>query len=267
MSIALDNAGLGIPLCDVTQSADGGNAIPEASRLQASAASLVHPQRKDPAAATLADGGMEQIPQEQEATETVPPSQPVQSAEIEDAAVSTQSQEAVPGTPSAAEQLQEEIPHTDVVPAHTEESAEAVDVAQAESQAAETSELHQEPADQTVREDSPIKVLNFLAETGSDPAPVEEAAPAALTETVTASTSPAYTEDMSVEEITARMTVEEAQKIVVTSGPNKGWTLAQVAERRPSSLKFFTTPYCEATNIFKAAATLMLQEVNQQKAG
>lgn len=268
LSIALDNAGFGIQLCDVTQSADGGNAIPEASRLQASAASRVQPQRKDPAVTTPATDGTKEIPQEQEVAEAVTSSQPMQqSTEIVDATVSTQSQEAVTETPSAAEQLQEEIPHTDVVPAHTEESAEAVDAAQAESQAAETSELHQEPADQTVREDSPIKVLNFLAETGSDPAPVEEAAPAALTETVTTSTSPVYTEDMPVEEIAARMTVEEAQKVVVTSGPNKGWTLAQVAERRPSSLKFFTTPYCEATNIFKAAATLMLQEVNQQKAG
>lgn len=268
LSIALDNAGFGIQLCDVTQSADGGNAIPETSRLQASAASRVQPQRKDPAAATLTDGGTKQIPLEQEAAEAVTLSQPVQeAAEIEEAAVSTQAQEAVAEMPPAAQQLQEEVSHADAVPAHTEELAETVDAAQTENQTAETSELRQESADQTVREDSPIKVLNFLAETGSASAPVGEAAPAALTETVTASMSPAYTEDMSVEEITARMTVEEAQKIVVTSGPNKGWTLAQVAERRPSSLKFFTTPYCEATNIFKAAATLMLQEVNQQKAG
>lgn len=267
LSIALDNAGFGIQLCDVTQSADGGNAIPETSRLQASAASRVQPQRKDPALTTPASGGTKQIPQEQEAAETMPPSRPVQSAEIEDAAVSNQAQETVAETLPAAQQLQEEVSPADAVPAHAEELAEAVGTAQAESQVAETAELHQEPADQIAQENSPIKVLNFLAETGVASAPVEDAAAAAITEAETAGTSLAYTEDMSVEEIAARMTVEEAQKMIVTSGPNKGWTLAQVAERRPSSLKFFTTPYCEAGNIFKAAATLMLQEVNQQKAG
>lgn len=268
LSIALDNAGFGIQLCDVTQNADDGNAIPEASEPQADTTPQVQPQRKDPAETNPAAGGTKQIPREQEAAEAVTLSQPVQkSTEIEEAAVSTQSQEAVTETPPAAQQLQEEVSRADAAPAHTEELAEAVDAAQAESQAVETAELRQEPADQTVREDSPIKVLNFLAETGSAPAPVEEAASAALTETVTASTAPAYTEDMPVDEIAARMTMDEAQKMVVTSGPNKGWTLAQVAERRPSSLKFFTTPYCEASNIFKAAATLMLQDVNQQKAG
>lgn len=268
LSIALDNAGFGIQLCDVTQNADGGNAVPEAPRPQTSTTARVQPQRKAPAETAPVTGSMEQIPQERETAEAVTPSLTVQkSVEIVDAAVSAQPQETVTETPPVAQPLQEEVSPAGAVPVHTEELAETVGTELAESQAAETPALHQEPADQPVRENSPIKVLNFLAETGAAPAPAEDAAPAALTETEADSASPAYTEDMPVEDIAARMTMEEAQKMIVTSGPNKGWTLAQVAERRPSSLKFFTTPYCEAGNIFKAAATLMLQEVNQKKAG
>lgn len=268
LSIALDNAGFGIQLCDVTQSMDGGTAIPEASRPQTGTTNRVQPQQKAPAETVPVVGSTEQIPKERETAEAVAPSQPVQqSAETEEAAVSAQSQETVTETSPAARQLQEEVSPADTVPVHTEELAEAVGTELAESQVAETSELRLEPENQPVQENSTIKVLNFLAETGSAPAPAEDAAPAALTEAEAASASPAYAEDMPVEEIAARMTMEEAQKMIVTSGPNKGWTLAQVAERRPSSLKFFTTPYCEAGNIFKAAATLMLQEVNQRKAG
>ena len=78
--------------------------------------------------------------------------------------------------------------------------------------------------------------------------------------------APAYTADMSVEEITARMTVDDAKGLTVDFGTCKGWTMGQVMENRPSSLKFFITPFCECGNILKAAATLLLQELNQQKA-
>ena len=200
LSIALDNAGFGIQLCDVTQSADGGNAITEASRPQIDTTARVQPQRKAPAETTPAVGSTEQIPQEQEAVEAVTISQPIQqSTETEDAAVSAQSQEAVTETPPVVQQLQAEVSPADAVPAHAEELAEAVGTAQAESQVAETAELHQEPSNQTAQENSPIKVLNFLAETGVASAPVEDAAAAAITKVETAVTSPVYTEDMSVE--------------------------------------------------------------------
>ncbi len=51
--------------------------------------------------------------------------------------------------------------------------------------------------------------------------------------------APSYTADMPVEEICQKMTMDEARAVVVPTGTCKGWTLAQVAERRRSSLKFY----------------------------
>ena len=48
--------------------------------------------------------------------------------------------------------------------------------------------------------------------------------------------APGYTEDMTVEEICKWMTLEEARQVVVTKGTCGGWTMAQVAEKRPSRL-------------------------------
>ena len=79
--------------------------------------------------------------------------------------------------------------------------------------------------------------------------------------------APSYTDDMSVEEICQVMTLEEAGAIVVPSGPNKGSTMAQLAERRPSSLRFFMTPFYKCSNSQKAAATLLIQELDQKIAG
>ena len=46
-----------------------------------------------------------------------------------------------------------------------------------------------------------------------------------------------------------------------------GWTMAQVAERRPSSLRFFLTKFSECSNSQKAAATLLIQDLERKKAG
>ena len=59
--------------------------------------------------------------------------------------------------------------------------------------------------------------------------------------------APSYTDDMSVEEICQVMT--------------------QLAERRPSSLRFFMTPFYKCSNSQKAAATLLIQELDQKIAG
>lgn len=70
-----------------------------------------------------------------------------------------------------------------------------------------------------------------------------------------------------MEEICKVMTLEEAGAIVVPRGPNMGMTMAQIAERRPSSLLFFTTQFYECGNCHKAAATLLLQNLKEKKAG
>lgn len=76
-----------------------------------------------------------------------------------------------------------------------------------------------------------------------------------------------YTEDMTVDEIRARMTIEQAKALTVTFGPNKGWTLGQVLDRRPSSLKFYALVSPDASNAIKAGAFLLLDELAQARAG
>jgi len=217
LSIALDNAGFGIQLCDITQGTNGGKPISKVS--------------------------MQQTTPESEADEAVPPS------------------DAAPPQAEAPVQVSE--------PAQQQTSPASVSEVQAETQPIMESEPHQEPEGRTTRESSSATVLNFPVQQNkpeNGPAPVEGTAPTASAEPE-AAVSPAYREDMSIEDISERMTVDEARKVVVAEGTCKGWTLEQVAERRPSSLKFFVTPFCEGTNIFKAAAALMLQEVSRQKAG
>ncbi len=71
-------------------------------------------------------------------------------------------------------------------------------------------------------------------------------------------TGPAYTKDMSVEDICAVMTLDEALNYVVTSGACAGQKLSQVAERRAASLRFYLTGYKGDDNILRAAATLII---------
>lgn len=96
------------------------------------------------------------------------------------------------------------------------------------------------------------------------PAPAPDPAPAE------ASPEPApvaYTADMTVDEITVRMTLEQAKAIKVPGGTCKGWTLEQVARDRPPSLKWlkFTAPF--ADNVLKAAAGIVLNDLELKKAG
>ncbi len=77
-----------------------------------------------------------------------------------------------------------------------------------------------------------------------------------------------YTPDMPVEEIVKLMTFEEAEKVVVDIGVCKGMTMAEVAERRTPSLKFYLYGgYKGNNNILRAAAQIMLDSLELQKAG
>ena len=62
------------------------------------------------------------------------------------------------------------------------------------------------------------------------------------------------------------MTEEEAAELVVTTGVNKGWTMAQVSEQRPSSLKYYAYLCEDCGNIMKAAAMLLMGGSQQLKA-
>ena len=118
-----------------------------------------------------------------------------------------------------------------------------------------------------VKQPAPVEREEPLA-----PAAVPEnppqAAPAPAEQTAEEPAAPVtYTEDMSVEEIRERITVEQAMAVPVDFGTCKGWTLGQVLDRRPSSLRFYVYAAKEASHVLKAAASLLLDGMNQQKAG
>ena len=75
-----------------------------------------------------------------------------------------------------------------------------------------------------------------------------------------------YDSSKTVDEILSLMTEEEAAELVVTTGVNKGWTMAQVSEQRPSSLKYYAYLCEDCGNIVKAAAMLLMGGSQQLKA-
>lgn len=88
---------------------------------------------------------------------------------------------------------------------------------------------------------------------------VPEPAQPEAEETVSPVPAGGYTNDMSVEEICARMTLEEAENYIVPLGTCNGQTVGQVADRRPASLRYYMNGYNGDNNILRAAATLVSQ--------
>lgn len=76
-----------------------------------------------------------------------------------------------------------------------------------------------------------------------------------------------YTEETPVEEILQYMTLEDAKKVVVSAGACQGQTLAEVAQRRRPSLRFYLSEaYQGRDNILRAGARLVLDDL-EKKAG
>lgn len=246
---ALDNAGFGIQLCDVTQTpGDGGGHVSPAPPVQMH---VNQPAVEGP---------------------TPPPAQEVQPPmqETPDAPAQAENKPAPAAPPAASAQVEAEPaakePEPTPQPAAQEVKPAPVEAppVQAAAKAAP-----QETAVPSNGQSSILEVLNF-------PAPAEEPAPAQKAtvgstephqEEAPSQAEPSYTNETPMEEILELMTVEEAQAIVVQQGTCKGWTMGQVAERRASSLRFFLTSFCECGNIQKAAATLLIQDLEQKKAG
>lgn len=79
---------------------------------------------------------------------------------------------------------------------------------------------------------------------------------------------PKYTQNMPVEDIIKLMTYEEAKNVVVDTGSCNGWTIEEVSQRRPPSLKFYVYGgYKGENNILRAAAQIMLDHLGARKAG
>ena len=77
----------------------------------------------------------------------------------------------------------------------------------------------------------------------------------------------AYTQSTPVEEIRRQMTYEQAQNVIVDCGTCKGWTLAQVADRRPASLRWYVKGYQGENNILRAAAAIIWDSLQEKQAG
>ena len=135
------------------------------------------------------------------------------------------------------------------------------------------------PVDEVVEtpvEEAPATPIAEAVET----APVEEVpAPVVVTPAPTVATpvpevteireednSHMYNNNMSVEEICALMTIEEARNYVIPVGTCKGWTMDQVADRRPISLKWYLTAYNGEDNILRAAASIMSKLIETKAA-
>ena len=285
LTVALDNAGFGIQLCDVTHSPGGSETSPSvqrnSGRQEAPAPAHVQTETEAPTAPiqeerqpapepapvspvqtveppAAAEPAPEPVPVEQ--TTPAPESAPVEqtapapeSAPIEQTAPADQTLEALAAKddpkPAPAPQ---NVPAADPAPVPAEHQ-ELLNAGQSE-----------EPAVVSDGQQSTVvTTLNF-------PKQEEAAAPASdASEQVETppQAAPSYTEDMSVEEICQVMTLEEARQIVVTKGTCNGWTMAQVAEKRPSSLRFYISGYGHVNNIQLAAATLLQQDIDLKKAG
>lgn len=150
-----------------------------------------------------------------------------------------------------------------------------------EEATAETTTAVETAAEETVVEEPPVETA-FTVNAAAVEVPAEEAAAEvqaadeqAVVEVV--EEEPAvddngqpYTIHTPVDEICAVMSMEEAGNIIVPVGTCKGWTLSQVADRRPFSLKWYLNGYNGDDNILRAGAKMMLSAIdldNLQKAG
>lgn len=77
----------------------------------------------------------------------------------------------------------------------------------------------------------------------------------------------AYTQSSPVEEIRRQMTYEQAQNVIVDCGTCKGWTLAQVTDRRAASLRWYVKGYQGENNILRAAAAIIWDSLQEKQAG
>ena len=231
LNVALDNAGFGIQLCDVSG---------EPEHEPAPVTSVRSEDSQQPAAATEHAASMQQ-------PNAAPTPAPAPTAEPAQAVTPAP----VINRPEAAQ----EMPVTGRPAAENDAQAPAQEPGHA-APAGTTSDAMALFQTLTRQDDTPVPQADASAE--EEPAPAGDAP---------AEAQPQYTEDMSVEEIRALMTSEEAGRMEVSFGICKGWTLAQVAEQRPASLKWLAYGCDSCGNILKAAALTMLGDVMQQKAG
>lgn len=232
---ALDDAGFGL------QFVDAGNMA--ADTVQAKTAPVEAPlAAAEPVAETITPASQEQrLPQTDEAAKESHTA-PVSTTQAADEQASGQSEQEQPAVAASGVNMTvtEEIPR--------------------EQQAVQEVSAAQEATEGAERTLSGVDV--------NTPANEEESAAEEVsgTEEVSETEAVRYTADMPVDEICALMTYEEARNIIVDVGTCKGWTLAQVSERRAASLKWYLNGYQGDNNVLKAGARLMLESLTMDRA-
>lgn len=235
---ALTDAGFGIQLCDVCQamgeeaytSKQPENAESEQTVMApaTSETNLEQPSASSEERLTEAAEGVSIENAEPEQAAPVIADDPVTAAEAP--------------AETGQEQTPPEIPSADEAPS----AAPAETITPAEEQPAE------EPAP-ALEADGPE------AETP----PVDE--PAVEMTAVPAQENGGYSPNMTVDEIAARMTLDEAMGIIADVGMCQGQTLARIADKRPASLRWYIVGCKEASNVLKAGAKLVLDSLSMQK--
>lgn len=240
LKTALDNAGFGIQLCEINLSAA---VDAQADGKQEVATGAVNRQETAPAVNGAAAPQREDPISESHPVQAAPTPQEVQPQEAKMPSVN-----------------QQEVPTTQ----QAESVSDAMSLLQALGGGAAASEpdpVMPQKA-QEVPSETAEPAVTKRAETAQTVKPVVVDMPAAAS----TAAAPKYSDDMTVDEILSLMTEEEAAELVVTTGVNKGWTMAQVSEQRPSSLKYYAYLCEDCGNIMKAAAMLLMGGSQQLKA-
>lgn len=240
LKTALDNAGFGIQLCEINPSAA---VDAQADGKQEVATGAVNRQETAPAVNGAAAPQREDPISESHPVQAAPTPQEVQPQEAKMPSVN-----------------QQEVPTTQ----QTESVSDAMSLLQALGGGAAASEpdpVMPQKA-QEVPSETAEPAVTKRAETAQTVKPIVVDMPAAAS----TAAAPKYSDDMTVDEILSLMTEEEAAELVVTTGVNKGWTMAQVSEQRPSSLKYYAYLCEDCGNIMKAAAMLLMGGSQQLKA-
>lgn len=241
MNEALDNAGFGLQFCDVSHSGDEkfGTEIP-LHREQTTVVQAVQPQAAAPA---------EERPQT--AVPAVQEARPAESAPVQSAQTVQQPSPSVERTApiSAQTPVMGPVEKTGTTIQNT------APVANENLERVETPLPARTPAQ------ADATAFQATAAEHTEELPLEEAAPVQ-------EAGVRYTPDMPVDEICELMTLKEAQNLVVDLGTCKGWTMAQVAERRASSLKWYLFSDDIKNHVLKAAAKKLLDHLAElPKAG
>ena len=240
LKTALNNAGFGIQLCEIVPSAAADTQSGGKQEVSADVVSgAVNCQETVPAVNKAVAPQREVSVGENHPVQAAPTPREVQPQEAKTSSVN-----------------QREVPPTQ----QTESVSDAMSLLQAlgGGVAASEPEPVMSPKAQEVPSETEEPAVTKRAATAQMVKPVVVDMPAAAT--------PKYSDDMTVDEILSLMTEEEAAELVVTTGVNKGWTMAQVSEQRPSSLKYYAYLCEDCGNIVKAAAMLMMGGSQQLKA-